>query len=274
MSWCTKSLSSPIITLTTDFGLGDGYVAALKGVILGLRPEASIVDLCHLVPAQDLARAAYLLRDTCPSFPAGTIHLVVVDPEVGSTRRLILLDSAGQRFLAPDNGVLTLVTGEGAAAWQVACPHLYRQPPSATFHGRDILAPLAAHLANGLAPAHIGPALPTAALHRLPLPLPILDLKSGRLRGEVIHIDHFGNLATNIHAADIRQLTDNPAAIEVRLGAAPPIRGILLTYAQAQPGQALAVIGGNGHLEIAVNQGHAARALGLGLCAPVLLSIC
>ncbi|HZF09043.1 MAG TPA: SAM-dependent chlorinase/fluorinase [Thermoanaerobaculia bacterium] len=189
----------PLLTLTTDFGLADWYVAAVKGVVLGLAPGTSIVDLSHQVPPGDVETAAFLLAAAAPAFPPGTVHLAVVDPGVGSDRRLLLVENAGAFFLAPDNGLLTpflppLGDGVARAAHR---PDLYRPSPGQTFHGRDRFAPLAAALLNGTPAAALGPVIDDPVL----LPGEPPRREGDTLLGRVIHVDRFGNLVTDIPAA-------------------------------------------------------------------------
>lgn len=261
------------ITLTTDFGLMDGYVAAIKGVILARAPEVTIVDLCHAVPPQDIAQAAYLLHETAFYFPVGSIHVVVVDPGVGSSREIILLVSQGHSFLAPDNGVVSLLITPGCRAFRVARPDLYLSPLSHTFHGRDIFAPLAAHLARGHAPESMGQAVATADLAPLHLPHPHVDPIRGTIRGCVIRRDHFGNLITNITLADLGQLQTERAAITLAIGP-HRLRNWHDTYSQVAQGEPLLLINSAGLVEIAVNRGDAANYLNSRIYAPVLLSVC
>src|SRR5438105_1797592 len=152
-------MQDPLISLTTDFGTGSPYVAAMKGVILGINPAARLVDLSHDVPAQDVRHAAYLLAAAVPYFPASVLHVAVVDPGVGSARAVLYVEVDGHRLLVPDNGCWTFLAGEGCRplVYRVSEPRFWRQPVSATFHGRDIFAPVAAHLSLGLAPQALGP---------------------------------------------------------------------------------------------------------------------
>lgn len=262
-----------VITLTTDFGLSDGYVAAIKGVILGRAPEAVIVDLCHAIGPQDISQAAYLINDTFRSFPAGTIHVVVVDPGVGSARAIILLAAHGHYFLAPDNGVLGLVIDAEARAFLAHRPDLYQQPVSQTFHGRDIMAPLAAHLATGHPPESIGHPLDLERLAVLSRPVPTIDHHRRRLSGCVSRIDHFGNLITNIRRAEVEQLAASPAAIQLVIGR-HRISAWCENYSQVQPGQPLILVNSSGLIEVAINQGHAAKQLAVKIYDTVILSVC
>ncbi|MEW6595522.1 MAG: SAM-dependent chlorinase/fluorinase [Thermodesulfobacteriota bacterium] len=261
----------PLITLTTDFGLSDEYVGVMKGVLAGRAPLARIIDLCHAVPPQDIRHAAYLLAASWRYFPAATLHVVVVDPGVGSDRRVILLDTGHGRFLAPDNGVLTLLLdGPGQRqAHRVTDQALFLTPLSATFHGRDIFAPVAAALANGADPATLGPALDPSTLIRLPLPQPHIDAAGRTASGEVVAIDHFGNLVTNLHRSHLSALAIGPERTAVHLDGRC-LGTIRATYAEVAPGEALALIGSRDMLEIAVCQGNAAAhlqaAIGSRIC--------
>lgn len=264
-----------IITLTTDFGLSDEYVGVMKGVILAHTPDARIVDLTHNIPPQDIRFAAYIIASAHNYFPANTLHVIVVDPGVGSNRRIVLLQAKSQLFLAPDNGVLSLLLSEKRfqAAFEVTCDHLFLSPVSDTFHGRDIFAPVAAHLAAGMPPEEVGSPLACKNLTRLPLPKVHIDSTSKSLSGAVIGIDHFGNLITNIHQEDYRKLPavlrDKKISVEIRDTTIP---GIHTSYALVLPGELLAIFGSRGYLEIACNQGNAAQHLNAVLNDTVTLT--
>jgi len=253
-----------IITLTTDFGLNDAYVAAMKGVILGINPEATLVDICHTVKPQNIAQAAFVLGTACEFFPQQTIHVVVVDPGVGTERRSIILRTPLADFVAPDNGVLShviqhhmSVAGKAAAhqvklepgleAVAVTKPEFWRSPVSPTFHGRDIFAPVAARLSLGLPPQAFGPVIDSVAILPLPRPYRAAD---GALVGHVSHIDGFGNLITDIRRGDLPQA--KAITIEV---ANQLVSGVTHTYAQGKG--LLALIGSSGYLEIALAGGSA-----------------
>jgi len=252
-----------IITLTTDFGLADEYVGVMKGVILTRAPDAAIIDLSHSIERQNIRQAAWLIWSAYRFFPARTIHVVVVDPGVGSRRRLILLQSDGHFFLAPDNGVLTLLLEQQQfqAAYEVQCEQYYLAPVSSTFHGRDILAPVAAQLAAGLDPAAAGPAVGRRQLKMLAGAAAKVDSSTGAITGEIIAKDHFGNLQTNIEAASLNSLfgSDKSTARVCIKGII--INGIQGAYAHKAPGEILAIVGSRGFLEIAVNRGSAASFL-------------
>lgn len=255
-----------LITLTTDFGLSDAYVAAMKGVILSTNPQAKIIDLCHTLQPHDILGAAFLLSISHSYFPQGTIHIVIVDPGVGSKRRAVLLVTPSARFLAPDNGVLSYIIerppasgrlagtpsslGANCQAFSLNNPRYWRTPVSPTFHGRDIFAPVAAHLSLGIPPHELGESIPS--IFRLPRLGP--HRRRGMLVGQVIHVDHFGNLITDIREAD---LEDGNVEIEIK---SQTIRGLSRYYAQG--GRLQALIGGSGHLEIASKESNASLILG------------
>lgn len=260
---------STIITLTTDFGLADAYVAAMKGMVLGINPGATLVDICHAIKPQDVAQAAFLLSTAYAFFPRHTIHLVVVDPSVGTARKAIVLRTPEFDFVAPDNGVLSYViqpyvTGtvktnrqnikvaDGLEAFAITRPRFWRSPVSATFHGRDIFAPVAAHLSLGVPPSDFGE--PIDSLTVLPLPRPS-RAPDGTLLGRVLHIDGFGNLITSITSRD---LPSDASKITVEVGK-EVIRGLSRTYGTSKG--LLALIGSNDRLEIALKDGAAATFL-------------
>ncbi|MDH3359956.1 MAG: SAM-dependent chlorinase/fluorinase [Desulfobulbaceae bacterium] len=256
---------SGLVTLTTDFGLTDEYVGIMKGVILSLAPTTQIVDLSHEIEPQNIAQAAYLINSSRQYFPDNTIHILVVDPGVGSNRRMILVGARRQLFLAPDNGVLSLVFDDNELdfAHAITNEELYLHPVSQTFHGRDILAPVAAHLAKGLAVETVGPPLDSKELKQLNLAASIsTDGKS--IIGRVIQIDRFGNLITNIHRHDLQKLTASStgSTLTVTVGTST-INNLVAYYAEATPGELLALFGSRDYLEIAINKGNAGKYLGI-----------
>ena len=248
----------PAITLLTDFGLQDEFAGLLRGAILSVHPRAQIVDLCHAVPPGDCRRAAYLLSWAFPFFPRGTIHAAVVDPGVGTRRRILCAHAHGQLFLAPDNGLLTLVLGAARRpiVHEVRDPRYWRPMVSATFHGRDIVAPVAAHLARGLNPARLGPR--TTTWQRLAFP--VVRRRGWRLEAEVIDIDRFGNLTTNLDASCMPPRSLRSASCRIRVKG-QVIQGAGRTYGDAREGALTAMISSRGLLEIAVRGGSAARRL-------------
>jgi S-adenosylmethionine hydrolase len=247
----------PLITLTTDFGLQDSFVGTMKGVILGIVPDARLVDLTHDVPPQDVRAGTYALYVAYRYFPAQTIHLAVVDPGVGSTRRAVAVRTSWGTFVAPDNGLLSLVLSRETVHQAVVLENPAYQLPrvSHTFHGRDVFAPAAAHIARGVPLPELGPAI--TDLVTFPVSRP--NRRENTLTGHIIYVDRFGNLVTDVTEAD---LTSSLVAVEA---GAQRIVGLSDAYAAAFPGEALALIGSAGHLEIAVREGHAGRVLGLSV---------
>ena len=257
----------PLITLTSDFGLQDYYVGAMRGALLRLAPEARLVDLSHCIPPQDLLAGAWVLRHAAAEFPPGTIHLAVVDPGVGSARRPLVLESGGFVWVGPDNGLFSFaLQTPGWQAYEIAHPDLRSPRLSATFHGRDLFAPVAARLATGFPVREVGPPvknpvrLQEAAPHR----------EGGALVGQVLHVDRYGNLTTNIPAAEVASWA---AGWRLCLKDGQRLTQVCHTYADAPPGTLLALIGSAGLLEIAVNGGSAARRLHLGRRAPVRIDL-
>jgi len=250
-----------VVTLTTDFGVEDAYVAAMKGVLLTRCPEARLVDLCHAVPPQDIRAGALRLAAAAPYFPAGTVHLVVVDPGVGSARRAIAVSAHSHFFVGPDNGVLSLAADSGSPAWRAVelTNRAYWQPiVSTTFHGRDVFAPVAAHLACGGQIDDLGPWLDEIEQLQLPRVTGGVD----EIRGVVLDVDRFGNLVTNIRSAD---LGERPIR-DVTAGSAQ-IMGLSDRYDPAA--RLVALFNSDGWLEVAAPGGSAARHLRLGVGAPV-----
>jgi S-adenosylmethionine hydrolase len=259
-------MPDPLITLTTDFGASSPYVAAVKGVILGINPRARLVDLSHQVPPQDLPYAAFFLAAALPYFPPGTLHVIVVDPGVGTERALLYVEAAGQRLLVPDNGCWTewaRRAGQPPVVIRLAEPRYWRPAVSATFHGRDILAPVAGHLSLGLDPQALGPRM--ADWVRGDIPHPVREPHGWR--GEVVFVDGFGNLITNIPAEEL------PAAgrLRVRVGAAEVTRRVR-TYGEVSPATAAVLVSSVGLLEVAVNQGNAAERFSARVGTPVTVT--
>lgn len=253
-----------IITLTTDFGTASPYVAAMKGVILSLNPAAVIVDLSHAIRPQDVRHADYFLATAAPYFPAGSIHLCVVDPGVGSERAAVCIEIGGQRFVGPDNGVFTTLLRRGpAVVRRLADPRYWRPSVSSTFHGRDVFAPVAAHLSLGVEPAALGPVWPTPLELRTRSAVTFED----RWRGEIQFVDDFGNLITNIPADKLKQL---PASVSAA-GAPPMHLRWVRTYSDAVSGELVCLFSSDGFFEIAEVNGNAARRLGVGTGAEVEL---
>lgn len=256
-------MSQPIITLTTDFGTTDAYVGAMKGVILGICPQAALVDISHDVRPQAVRQAAYVLSTATSYFPPGTVHLVVVDPGVGSDRRAVAVRTGRATCVAPDNGVLSLALAADPPRLAVALtsPAYHLPQVSHTFHGRDVFAPVAAHLACGTDPRQMGEPFPTHDLIRLPSLEP-RRRPDGAWIGEVLHVDRFGNLVTNVQGT----MHKAQCAVEI---AGHRIGCLSRSFADVAPGELLAYVGSSGHLEIAVREGDAAARLGVALGDPV-----
>ena len=252
-----------VITLTTDFGYGDGYTAALKGVILSINPEVRLVDITHSIKSQDIGETAFILSTVYPYFPKDTIHLVITDPGVGTGRKAIILKTPAAYFVAPDNGVLSYVIQDYAdksgvfnmaSALEtvvISNPKYFRQPVSNTFHGRDIFAPAAAHLSLGTPLSEFGKTLNSLTTFDLPQPRLEAD---GSWTGEIIHIDSFGNLITCFRESDLPS-TD----LTISIGG-KSIRGLSTAYAGNR--KLTAVTGSSGYLEIAGKNGRASDYLG------------
>jgi S-adenosylmethionine hydrolase len=250
---------SRIITLTTDFGTQDGFVGAMKGVILSVNPKALIVDITHEIEAHDVYSAAFTLRNSCRSFPKGTIHLAVVDPGVGSRRKPMLLHTERYFFLGPDNGVFSFVVEEGEKvnAFELTESKYFLTPPSHTFHGRDIFGPVAGYLSLGIDPGEFGPELHDCV--KISLPSPIVS--KSKIEGQIIHIDRFGNLITNIDAVSVDALRTR-GDVRIDVGSIT-LKNIAHSYSEVDEGSPLALMGSSGFLEIAVNRGNAHEKLGL-----------
>ncbi len=260
-------MSRPVITLTTDFGQMDGYVGAMKGVILSICPEAVLVDISHQIRPQAVHQAAYVLSTAATYFPPGTVHLVVVDPGVGSERRPIAVQTARSTYVSPDNGVLDLALAQDPARQAVYLTESnYRlSPVSATFHGRDIFAPAAAHLACGTALDELGEALPVSELVDLPTHAP-QPQPGGGWRCAILHVDRFGNLITNFRI--------QPHQRGLKVGAGGRwIEQISRTFADVGPGELLAYAGSSGYLEIAVREESAAETLSLDVGDSVQIEV-
>ncbi|MBW1729486.1 MAG: SAM-dependent chlorinase/fluorinase [Deltaproteobacteria bacterium] len=246
------------ITLLTDFGLTDPYVGIMKGVILGINPKACIVDISHQIDPGHILQASFILKEAFPYFPKGTIHTIVVDPGVGSERRAILLVTEDYLFVAPDNGLLWPIISEhkNGKVIHLTEARFFRPCISDTFHGRDIFAPVAAHLSLGQEPFDMGPIINDP----LPLRIPEPKRRGHQLEGQVIRIDRFGNLITNIDKKALEELLQGRDCI-VQVGSIQ-IKGVSRTYADVSSGKELVLIGSSEHLEIAVNQGNARERLG------------
>jgi S-adenosylmethionine hydrolase len=260
-------MGSAIITLTTDFGTDSPYVAQMKGVILAINPQATIVDVTHSVAPQDVAGAAHILADVCRRFPAGAIHVVVVDPGVGTDRAIVYAEVGAGRYLAPDNGVLTLVAERDAPSRliRLAERRYWLEPVSSTFHGRDIFSPVAAHVSLGVGPESLGPNHERLVQLELPRPRVLAD----RIVGRIVQIDAFGNLITNIESTML-PAGRSRADLRVECQGRTEV-GMVSVYAERHAGSLVALIGSGGRLEIAVVDGNASRTLSASVGEEVIV---
>jgi S-adenosyl-L-methionine hydrolase (adenosine-forming) len=253
-----------IITLTTDFGLNDHFIGAMKGVILEIAPEAQIIDISHAVQPFDILDGALTISQAYSYFPSGTVHMVIVDPGVGTARRPVILTGDRHLFVAPDNGVLSLIYDreERLSVRHVTAEHYFLQPRSNTFHGRDIFSPVAAHLAKGLDPDRFGEEITDYVRFGAPRPKPV-DERT--LRGVVLKVDRFGNLITNITPQDAPQLFEaTPPAFKIAIGNKAQATRMCTNYAEGGPGEVFGILGSMGFLEVAANRGSANQLLGAG----------
>lgn len=263
-----RSASAPVVTLLTDFGHSGHHAGVLKGVVLAANPRARPIDLCHGIPAGDVVLGAWTLRWSWSWFPAATVHCAVVDPGVGTRRRALAAAAGGHFFVGPDNGLLSYALGDARDAAVVSLePPRDRSLLSSTFHGRDLFAPAAARLSLGEPLDSLGQRIGDWV--RLPEPA-VSRVRPGRIAGEVVAVDHWGNLVTNLTAADLAR-EQIGAQGTVRLGRRV-VRGIRRTYADVRPGAVVALLNSNGHLEIGVNGGRADALAGAGRGAPVLVT--
>jgi hypothetical protein len=257
-----------LITLTTDFGSTDHFAGTMKGVILGIAPTAHIVDITHDVQAFEIPDGAFTIAQAYRYFPKRTIHVVIVDPGVGSARRPILAEMAGQLFIAPDNGVLSIIFAhEKPKVRHITNERYFLHPVSRTFHGRDVFSPVAAHLASGVPPMRFGKLIDDylrLTFHR--------PTKAGKnaWTGSVLKVDRFGNLITNLHIDDFPNLQIRPFRL---LAGRQPITRLALTFTDCAAGELFVLVGSSGYLEVATNQGSAAKILGCGAGSEVELTI-
>jgi S-adenosylmethionine hydrolase len=259
-------LSNPIITLTTDYGTNDHLVGTVKGVILKVNPDVTIVDITHNVVPYDLLDGALAIGSAYRYFPSKTVHLVVVDPGVGTERRPLLVSGDQHFFVGPDNGVLSMVyeREERLAVRHVTAEHYFLQPLSKTFHGRDIFAPVAAWLTKAWQSQSFGDEIQDFVRFTLPKP----KAANGVLKGVVLRIDAFGNLMTNLTMADLPEAMVKNGAFKMQVGQ-KNVQNFSETFAKGQAGQPIAILGSSGFIEIAVNRGNAAKVLGVARGAEV-----
>jgi hypothetical protein len=265
----TRSVPPPLVTLTTDFGTDDVFVGVMKGVIAGIAPDARMVDLTHGVPPQAVEIGALLLRLALPYFPAGTIHVAVVDPGVGSARRPVCVETGCGILVGPDNGLLAPAATAAGVLQVVECTNreFWRPVVGPTFHGRDVFAPVAGHLAAGVPLARIGRTAPPLA----PLALPTAERRAGASHGCVIHVDRFGNLITNVTAADLEGFPPQELSVSI---AGTVLRGLVTSYSAVPEGAMLALVNSWGLLEVAVRNGSAQARTGSSRGAPVVVTTC
>lgn len=262
-------MKNPVITLTTDFGTSDSYVAIVKGIILSINPKVNIVDIAHSIEPQNIAQAAFLLDTAYHYFPEQTVHMAIVDPGVGSERQGVILKTSSAFFVAPDNGILSYIVNgtrqvegsslpqypqsletvelsKGLEAVVISNPRFWRQPVSHTFHGRDIFAPVSAGLSLGISLYEFGEKI--NSIHAFPIPRPFFDLQ-GNMIGHILYVDHFGNLITDIRNTDLPHAN---VTIEI---AGQHIQGISHYYEQRE--KFMALWGSSGYLEISLRNGSA-----------------
>jgi S-adenosylmethionine hydrolase len=263
-------VANAIITLTTDYGTDDHLVGTVKGVILKINPEVTIVDITHHVTPFDLLDGALAIGAAYAYFPPKTIHVVIVDPGVGTERRPLLVSGQNQYFIAPDNGVLSLIyerEQHNVVVRHANAEHYYLQPLSKTFHGRDVFAPVAAWLSKGWQTSAMGDEIQDYKKMALPRP------KAGEagVKGLVLKVDSFGNLVTNFRIEDLPTDAQNGGALNLQVGA-HAVNRLVDTFARGKAEEPVAYIGSSGYLEIALNKGNASRKLAIGRGAPVVLA--
>lgn len=260
---------SSLITLTTDFGLNDHYVGTMKGAMLSVNPAAQIVDICNSIHPYDLLDGALTLAQAYSYFPHGTIHVVVVDPGVGTARRPIVADTGKYLFVGPDNGVLSFVyeREERVSVRHITAEHYFLQPVSATFHGRDIFAPVAGYLSKGVEAAKMGDVITDYLKFASPHPA---QVNEHTLKGMVMKVDAFGSLVTSFRPKDIQQVIEAHAPFRILVGKGE-VRTLRATFAQGAAGEVFAMIGSTGFVEIAANRASAAHLLAAGRGSEVVL---
>jgi hypothetical protein len=257
-----------IVTLTSDFGESDHFAGVMKGVILGIAPRVQLVDITHQVSPFEVLEGAFVIAQAYRYFPKGTVHVVVVDPGVGTGRRPILVEAAGQFFIGPDNGVLNMVYGrEKARVRHISNAKYFLKNVSETFHGRDVFAPAAGHVAKGVRPSAMGPVIDDYLRSNLDKPSRI---GKRHWAGAVLKVDRFGNLITNFHVDEFPGVRSRPIVLMPGVRA---LERIVSNYAEAPFGEPVIIIGSSGYLEVIVNQGNAGRILGCGAGSPVELTI-
>ncbi|MGH9430120.1 MAG: SAM hydrolase/SAM-dependent halogenase family protein [Terriglobia bacterium] len=265
-------LNPSFITLTTDFGLSDHFVGTMKGVILNINPAARIIDISHQINSHDVFDGAFTLLQAYRYFPSGAIHMAIVDPGVGSARRPIIARSGRYTFVAPDNGVLSLIyeEEETVEVREITASHYFLSPLSHTFHGRDVFSPIAAWLSKGVEPAKFGEPITNFVRFSSPKPKPLGD---HRFQGVVLKIDKFGNLITNFCTRQFPALLEkNPPVLKMSIGQ-HEITKLSLSFTDGQPNELLAMVGSSGFIEISTNRGSAAELVQAGRGAEILLTL-
>ena len=265
-------MANRLITLTTDFGVNDHYVGAIKGVILNINPQAQIIDLCNAVQSFDILDGAMTISQAYRYYPADTVHIVVVDPGVGTPRRPILVTGERHIFVAPDNGVLSLVyeREERLSVRHITSEHYFVQPVSNTFHGRDVFAAVAGWLSKGVEVSKFGDEITDFVRFAAPRPKPI-DAKT--MKGVVLRVDKFGNLITNFSERDAPTLFAQPTPpFKITIGKAQVVK-LAHSYSKGSHGEVFAIVGSMGYMEISANRGAAAQAVGAGRGAEVMLTL-
>jgi S-adenosylmethionine hydrolase len=260
--------SGRIITLLTDFGLRDHFVASMKGVMLGLNPDLNLVDISHLVPPQDIRTGAFLLGQAYACFPPATIHLAVVDPGVGTDRKVLAAIAGGHYFVAPDNGILSYVRRAAAdfRAYEVTADHYYRKPVSNTFHGRDVFAPIAAWISRDIPMHQLGNELAEPVELKIPEPARI---KEGLIQAAIMAVDHYGNMITNLTPGHLPEFDPGrPLPFKILAGK-KEITACRENYGEAKQGEAFIIEGSTGHIEISIKGASAAATLGLKAGNPI-----
>jgi hypothetical protein len=253
-----------LVTLTTDFGTTDPFAGIMKGVIASRAPQATVVDVTHGIPPQDILAGALVLRHTVPYFPAGTVHVAVVDPGVGGDRRPLCVETAAGFLVGPDNGLLSLAAVDVRRIVHLVEERFFLTPRSATFHGRDVFAPVAAALAAGAPATDLGPIVPDM----IRIEVPAVARTATGLRGEVVYVDHFGNLVTNVDAQALAAFSRRTLSISI---GARRVGGVAPSYASVARGEFVAVVNSWGLVEVAVRDGSAAALLGARPKDPVTI---
>jgi len=264
-----STVANPIITLTTDYGTNDHLVGTMKGVILKINPDVTIVDITHNVTPYDLLDGAMAIGSAYSYFPPKTVHVVVVDPGVGTERRPLLVSAQNQYFIAPDNGVLSMIfeREDNVVVRHANVEHYYLSPVSKTFHGRDIFAPVAAWLTKGWQTASMGDEITNYKKFSIPKP----KATDGGMKGVVLRVDAFGNLITNFRAEHLAENAGENGNFQIQLGS-HTVTKLVDTFTRGSAGEPIAYIGSSGYVEIGINKGSAARSLALGRGTPVVLT--